>query len=119
MSFSAFAKLLGVKRHQAEDALHSEGVARAVLSRRELFAASGALAAGSVFAFPRVTVDAMSLILDINVDVLLGTLRSAAFAMRIPFHIAYMQTEEKARRDLRLELRKNLALVGLAERWRP
>lgn len=43
-----FAKLLGVQPHQAEDALHSESAARAVLSRRNLFAAGAALAAGSV-----------------------------------------------------------------------
>jgi hypothetical protein len=43
-----FAQLLGVQPHQAEDALHSERAARAVLSRRSLFAAGAALAAGSV-----------------------------------------------------------------------
>ncbi len=42
------ARMLGVPAHQAEDALHSESAARAVLSRRNLFAAGAALAAGSV-----------------------------------------------------------------------
>lgn len=47
-----FAKLLGLPVHQAEDALYSERSARAVLSRRSLFAAAGALAAGTAFSFP-------------------------------------------------------------------
>jgi len=48
---SRFARLLGLPAHQAEDALHSERAASAVLSRRSLFAASGAMAAGSCFSF--------------------------------------------------------------------
>ncbi len=47
-----FAKMIGVPEHQAEDALHSERAARATLTRRNLFAAGAALAAGSVFSFP-------------------------------------------------------------------
>ena len=50
-SLSRFARLLGLPAHQAEDALHSERAARAVLSRRSFFAASGAMAAGTGFAF--------------------------------------------------------------------
>lgn len=42
------ARLLGVPTRLAEDALHSERAARAVLSRRNLFAAGAAMAAGSV-----------------------------------------------------------------------
>ena len=53
MSLSRFAKLLGLPTHQAEDALHSERAARAVLSRRSFFAAGGALAAGTAFSFGR------------------------------------------------------------------
>lgn len=48
---AALARMLGIKPELAEDALHSERAARAVLTRRNLFAASGALAAGSVFSF--------------------------------------------------------------------
>lgn len=47
-ALATLAKMLGVPAHQAEDALHSERAARAVLTRRSLFAAAGALAAGSV-----------------------------------------------------------------------
>jgi hypothetical protein len=45
---AALAKMLGVPARLAEDALHSESAARAVLSRRSLFAASSALAVGSL-----------------------------------------------------------------------
>lgn len=41
------ASMLGVAPRLAEDALHSESAARAVLSRRNLFAAGAALAVGS------------------------------------------------------------------------
>ena len=41
--------MLGIAEHQAEDALHSERAARAVLSRRSFFAAGAALAAGTAF----------------------------------------------------------------------
>ncbi len=50
-ALARFAKLLGLPSHQAEDAMHSERAARAVLSRRSFFAASGALAAASAFSF--------------------------------------------------------------------
>lgn len=46
-----FARMLGLGDDQAEDALRSESAARAVLSRRNLFAAGAALAAGSAFSF--------------------------------------------------------------------
>lgn len=49
---SRFAKLLGLPHHQAEDALHSERAARAVLTRRSFFAAGGAMAASLAFSFP-------------------------------------------------------------------
>lgn len=45
--------MLGIRPHQAEDALHSERAARAVLSRRDLFAAGSAMAVGSVFSFAK------------------------------------------------------------------
>jgi hypothetical protein len=45
---ATLAKMLGVPARLAEDALHSESAARAVLSRRNLFAASSALAVGSL-----------------------------------------------------------------------
>lgn len=48
-ALKTLARMLGVGDHQAEDALHSESAARAVLTRRNLFAAGAALAAGSVF----------------------------------------------------------------------
>jgi hypothetical protein len=47
-ALQTLAKMLGVPSHQAEDALHSESAARAVLSRRNLFAAGAAMAAGSL-----------------------------------------------------------------------
>ena len=47
-ALSHFAALLGLPAHQAEDALYSERAARAVLSRRHLFAAGAALATGLV-----------------------------------------------------------------------
>lgn len=48
----ALANMLGVAPRLAEDALHSERAAKAVLSRRNLFAAAGAMAAGTVFCPP-------------------------------------------------------------------
>ena len=48
-SLREFAKLLGLREEHAEEALRSERVARAVLSRRQFFAAAGALAAGVAF----------------------------------------------------------------------
>lgn len=47
-ALTTLAKMLGIPSHQAEDALHSESAARAVLSRRNLFAAGAAMAAGSL-----------------------------------------------------------------------
>lgn len=47
-ALTTLARMLGVAPRLAEDALHSESAARAVLSRRNLFAAGAALAAGSV-----------------------------------------------------------------------
>lgn len=46
-----FAKLLGIRTDQAEDALHSERAAKHVVSRRSFFGASAALTAGTVFSF--------------------------------------------------------------------
>jgi hypothetical protein len=45
------ATMLAIPERHSEDALHSESAARAVLTRRNLFAAGGAMAAGSVFSF--------------------------------------------------------------------
>ena len=47
-ALTTLAKMLGVAPRLAEDCLRSESAARAVLTRRNLFAAAGALAAGSV-----------------------------------------------------------------------
>lgn len=47
-ALQALAQMLGVPSRLAEDAMHSESAARAVLSRRNLFAASAAMAAGSL-----------------------------------------------------------------------
>ena len=44
--------MLGVGEHQAEDVLRSESAARAVLTRRNFFAAGAALATGAAFSFP-------------------------------------------------------------------
>jgi hypothetical protein len=48
-ALSTLARMLGVRRDLAEDALHSERAAKAVLSRRSLFAAAGAMASGAAF----------------------------------------------------------------------
>lgn len=48
-ALKTLARMLGVAPRLAEDALHSERAAQAVLSRRNLFAAAGAMAAGAVF----------------------------------------------------------------------
>lgn len=45
------AKMLGLSRDDAEASMHSERAARAVLTRRNLFAAGAAMAAGSAFSF--------------------------------------------------------------------
>jgi hypothetical protein len=47
-ALQSFARMLGIAQHQAEDALHSEHAARAVLSRRSFFAAGASLASGLV-----------------------------------------------------------------------
>ena len=54
-ALAQFAKLLGLPAHHAEDALHSERAARAVLSRRSFFAAAGAMASGLVVSVPAPT----------------------------------------------------------------
>ncbi len=51
-ALSTIARMLGIRTDLAEDALHSESAARAGLSRRNLFLATGAMAAGSVFSIP-------------------------------------------------------------------
>ncbi len=51
-AWNDFAKLIGVAPRDAEAALYSERAARASLSRRGMFGASAALAAGVVFGFP-------------------------------------------------------------------
>ena len=45
-----FASLLGLEEELAEAALHSEGAARHVLSRRAFFGVQAAMASGIVFA---------------------------------------------------------------------
>ena len=50
-ALSTLARMLGVRRELAEDALHSERAAKAVLSRRSLFAAVGAMVGGVAFGF--------------------------------------------------------------------
>ncbi len=47
---TAFARLLGLRSQDAEDALHSERVAKLVLSRRALFGASAAVGAAALLA---------------------------------------------------------------------
>ena len=49
-ALQTLARMLGVAPRLAEDARFSERAARAALSRRNLFAAAGAMAAGTVFA---------------------------------------------------------------------
>jgi hypothetical protein len=50
-ALQTLARMLGVPQHQAEDALHSERAARAVISRRNLFAAGAAMVGASAFSF--------------------------------------------------------------------
>jgi len=50
-ALATLARMLGVRCDLAEDALHSERAAKAVLSRRSLFAVGAAMATGSVFSF--------------------------------------------------------------------
>lgn len=52
-ALAKLARMLGIDEHQAEDALHSERAARAVLTRRNLFAASAAMAMGAAFSIPK------------------------------------------------------------------
>jgi hypothetical protein len=47
-ALATLSRMLGVAPRLAEDALHSEGAARAALSRRNLFAAGAAMATGSL-----------------------------------------------------------------------
>ena len=58
-ALSTLARMLGVSPRLAEDALHSERAAKAVLSRRSLFAAGAAMAGGSAFSFPEPRRDAI------------------------------------------------------------
>jgi hypothetical protein len=51
-ALSTLARMLGLPPRLAEDALHSERAAKAVLSRRSLFAAGAAMASGAAFSFP-------------------------------------------------------------------
>mgnify|MGYP001617055425 CR=1 FL=1 len=46
-----FAKLLGIRPDQAEDALHSERAAKHVVSRRSFLGVGAALATGAIFSF--------------------------------------------------------------------
>lgn len=50
-TLDALARALGVRGDQAEEVLRSERSARARLSRRQLFAGAGAIAAGTAFGF--------------------------------------------------------------------
>ena len=52
-----FGKMLRVPAGDAEDALHSERAAHAVLTRRNLFAAAGAMAAGTLVSVPVASVE--------------------------------------------------------------
>lgn len=107
MSLTTLARMLGIKPHQAEDALHSERAARSVLSRRNLFAASGALALGSAFSFIRAPIELSPFIkgmLDFQAEVMLGSARRLAWVANVPFAVAIGETEEsfrdRTRRDL-------------------
>lgn len=51
-ALTKLAGMLGVRPELAEDALHSERAARAVLTRRNLLAAGAALASGAAFSLP-------------------------------------------------------------------
>lgn len=48
---AALAKMLGLSTEHAEASMHSDRAARAVLTRRNLFAAGAALATGAAFSF--------------------------------------------------------------------
>jgi len=57
-----FAKLLGVRRDQAEDALQSERAAKLVVSRRSFLGVGAALATGALFSFPGVEAEAPQIV---------------------------------------------------------
>lgn len=112
MSLLALARLLGVKRHQAEDALHSERAARAVLSRRELFAASGALAAGTAFSFSQparvVLPKSLWATLDLAAQINVNLVYRLAWATLLPFEvISGGETEQ----ELFLRVRGELQVI--------
>lgn len=50
-AFDVFAKMIGVRSDQADDALRSERAARATLSRRSFGAVAASLVAGTAFSF--------------------------------------------------------------------
>jgi hypothetical protein len=52
-ALGAFARAIGVAKHQAEDALYSERSARAAFSRRSLLAGGAALAGSRAFSFAK------------------------------------------------------------------
>jgi len=106
MSLAALAKLLGVKRHQAEDALHSERAARAVLSRRELFAASGALAAGAVFSFANPVRKLHPFMECLVANASAQQWVILADATQVPFDILVGETESAFRDRLKREIRR-------------
>jgi hypothetical protein len=116
MSLAALAKLLGVRRHLAEDALHSERAARAVLSRRELFVASGALAAGSVFSFsapkPFVLHPFMAALCDAVADATANGWLQMAWMTQLPVHVLLGgETEAVARGRIRADVRREVIKV--------
>ncbi len=49
---NTLARMLGLSPTDAEASMHSERAARAVLTRRNLFAAGAAMATGAAFSFP-------------------------------------------------------------------
>lgn len=119
VSLNALARLLGIKPDHAEDALHSERAARAVLTRRNLFAAGGALAAGSVFSFgrPIATIHPFMLALaDAVADTNVNAWKQLAWINQVPFHIAAGEPEEAFRDRMRQTLREQVTAVILAGR---
>lgn len=111
MSLVALARMLGIKPHQAEDALHSEHAARAVLSRRDLFAAGGAMAAGSAFSFapPPPSIEFYG---NLFATVARRFVHDAALSRLI--NGATEETDAELRERFTLSLREELAKV----RWR-
>jgi hypothetical protein len=116
LSLRTFAQLLGLKESRAEDALHSERAARAVLSRRNFFAASGALATGVGFSFLRPNPDLspfMAAMADACAEVNVGLAKQMAWAMQLPFSVIWGGESEtdyraKVRRELRDTMREVL-----------